>query len=112
MLNKYEEKIKRQMEEKVMRFELSINQGEKVWGCSTHAIEQFIERNKFLTKSDFNHAMDTLVTMMRKAVFICYEARDKVAEIYTYGKWVFIAKESTIVTVYEKKGSKYEKRIA
>lgn len=85
------------------------NFGTRIWGCSKHSIEQFIERNKFLGENDYRLAIITMLKMMNKAVFLCYEERDIFAEIYTYGSWIFVTKESTIVTVYEKKGSKFEK---
>lgn len=93
-----------------MRFDETFNKGEKTWGCSYHSITQFIDRNKFV--QDHKEAIMTLLKMMNNAIFLCYDKRDKIAEIYTNGNWIFVTKESTIVTVYEKRGSIYEHLIA
>jgi hypothetical protein len=82
----------------------------KVWGCSYHVVKQFVERNKFI--NTYNEAMEEILKMMEKATFVCYEKRDKMAEIWTSGKWIIITKESAIVTIYKKKGSKFEKLTA
>lgn len=91
-----------------MRLEIAENHGLKVWGASKHAIEQFIDRNKFLGQQDFKQAIITMLKMMNKAVFLCYDEKYNMAEIYNYGNWIFCTKESTIVTIYQKKGSIYE----
>ena len=90
------------------KFDMAVMYGQKMWGASTHAITRFIERNRFMKEGDYKHAISVMLDMMSKAVFLCYENRGKMAEIYNYKNWIFITKDSTIVTVYEKKGSIYE----
>lgn len=89
-----------------MKFEVTKNKGERVWGASSHAIKRFIEKNKFLDKNDYRQAVYSLLKMMNKAVFVTYDS-EQYSDIYTYGSWVFVCKESTIVTVYEKKGCRW-----
>ncbi|HLO11502.1 MAG TPA: hypothetical protein VK190_04535 [Pseudoneobacillus sp.] len=95
-----------------MRLEVMDGKGKRYWGASKHAVEMFIDRDKFSTEDNWKGAMISLLKMMNKATFVCYEERDIMAEIYTYKNWIFVTKESTIVTVYEKKGSKYERKIS
>lgn len=85
--------------------------GSTVWECSTHAICQFIERNKFLSHDDWEAATSMILDMIEKAIFIAHETRDRIAEVWVYGQWIFVTKESTVVTAYPKKGSKFEKLI-
>ena len=85
-----------------MNFKITENKGERIWGASKHSISQFIERNRFLTDNDYREALFTLLNMMEKATFVCFDLKQN-SDVYTYGSWVFICKESTIVTVYTKK---------
>jgi hypothetical protein len=93
-----------------VNFEISENKGERIWGASSHAIEQFISRNKFLNKNDYRASVVTMLKMMNKATLLTYDLEQN-SDIYVYGSWIFVCKESTIVTVYEKKNSKWEHMI-
>jgi hypothetical protein len=94
-----------------MKLEVSQNKGERIWGCSKHAIEQFLERNRFLSKDDYKIALYTILKMMNKAIFVTFDLEQN-SDIYTYGSWVFVCKESTVVTVYQRKGCKWEHLIS
>jgi hypothetical protein len=89
-----------------MQLEISEKKGERIWGCSTHVVDRFIQKNRFLKNSDYRTALFTLLKMMNKATLVCYDL-DQDSDIYTYGSWIMVCKESTIVTVYPKKGSKW-----
>jgi hypothetical protein len=90
-----------------MRFEVGNNKGERIWHCSTHVLDQFRTRNKFLKTALNREVRRTLLNMMNKAVLVTYDLEQN-SDIYNYGSWIFVCKESTIVTVYEKKGSRWE----
>lgn len=96
---------------RTMKFEVSPNKGERIWGCSKHAVEQFLERNRFLQKDDYKTALYTILKMMNKAIFVTYDLEQN-SDIYTYGSWIFVCKESTVVTVYQRKGCKWEHLIS
>lgn len=91
-----------------MNLELSENKGTRVWGCSKHSIEQFLERDKFC--KDYRQAIVTILKMIDKATFICFDLEQN-SDIYFYKSWVFVCKESTVVTIYPKKGCKWSKLI-
>jgi hypothetical protein len=93
-----------------MKFEYSDNKGERVWGASSHAIDRFMEKNKFIQPGDYRNAIVTMLKMMNKASLLTYDT-DKNSDVYYYGSWIFICKDSTIVTVYPKKGSRWERYI-
>jgi hypothetical protein len=88
-----------------MNLQVSDNKGERVWGCSKHAIEQFLERDKFV--KTYRQAIMTMLKMIDKAVFITYDLQQG-SDIYYHKNWVFVCKESTIVTIYQKQGCKWE----
>lgn len=88
-----------------MQLEISENKGERKWGCSKHSIEQFMLRNKFC--KDYKTAIITILKMIDKATFVCYDFQQS-SDIFTYKNWVFVCKESTVVTIYPRKGCKWE----
>jgi hypothetical protein len=87
-----------------MNFEVSDNKGSRVWGCSKHAIEQFLERDKFC--KGYREAIVTMLKMIEKANFVTYDLQQG-SDIYHYKNWVFVCKESTVVTIYPAKTSKW-----
>jgi len=88
-----------------MNFEISENKGERVWGASKHAIERFLEKDKFC--KDYRQAIITILKMVSKSNYVCFDF-EQGSHIYHYKAWVFVCKESTVVTVYPSKGSKWE----
>jgi hypothetical protein len=90
-----------------MKFEYSENKGERQWGASVHAVKQFIERNRFFTEENYRYAHETIIEMINKATLVTYDMEQN-SDIYYYGSWIFVCKDSTIVTIYERKGSKWE----
>lgn len=93
-----------------MNFEIAGNKGERYWGASSHAIEMFIERNRFLTEDDWRDATITLLKMMNNATYLCRDL-DQDSDVYASESWILICKDSTIVTVYPKKDSKWRRFI-
>lgn len=90
-----------------MQFEITENKGERVWGASTHAVNRFIDKNKFLQEDDYKTALYSMLKMMNKAILVTFDLEQN-SDIYTYGSWIFVCKESTIVTIYPRKKSKWE----
>lgn len=88
-----------------MRFEKNIQLRD--WRTSYHVIERFIEKNKFLDNSNWGKACREVIKMMDEAILITYDY-DTMADIYSYKSWILVCQESTIVTIYPKKGSRWE----
>lgn len=91
-------------------FEEREGKGERIWGATTHAIERFIEKNKFIEEGDFRTAIRTMLKMVDKATYITFD-EEQHSHILYYGAWIFVTKESSIITVYPRKGSRWERLI-
>lgn len=96
----------------VVTLEQSINKGAVYFEFTKHAVERFKERCNFVRTNA--EAFPILENMIEKAIYIKSEwyldkenAIQVLQDVFHYKNWIFIVKESVVITIFESKESRY-----